>query len=228
MAVDEAAEVGHAIYATDSPASTGLFEASADHIFAGTFDLSAANRAAFRKTLGVMQMRNMIPQVVSQALQGFAACRVPGQARLLEMLVDARPAVRQQRLAGRVGPISCGGAPFAEQYLGRIADMLQRVIDVKHSCATDQVLPRLLPDPFGAVRQNRDRRTIFDSQTGRPLVPARTEAVAGFNGGEAHSRLRRRQFAIVPFFRPGGGSPWPFGEQAPPPFPPALPGCCPP
>src|SRR5215471_1679629 len=88
MAVDEAAEVGHAIYATDSPASTGLFEASADHIFAGTFDLSAANRAAFRKTLGVMQMRNMIPQVVSEALQGFAACRVLGKTRLLEMLVD--------------------------------------------------------------------------------------------------------------------------------------------
>src|SRR5262245_13989068 len=79
VAVDEAPEVGHAIDATDSPAGTGWFEAPADHIFAGTFDLSAANRAAFGETLGIRQMRNMIPQVVSQALQGFAAGRASGK-----------------------------------------------------------------------------------------------------------------------------------------------------
>src|SRR5260370_25046657 len=91
VAVDEAAEAGHAVDAADSPAGTGLFKASADHVFTGPFDLSAADRAAFGETLGVIQMRNMIPQVVSQTLQGFAADRVVGKVRLLHMLIIARP-----------------------------------------------------------------------------------------------------------------------------------------
>jgi hypothetical protein len=60
MAVDQAAEAGHAVNPADAPASTGLFEAAADHVFAGAFDLTTADRAAFGQSLSIMQMRNVV------------------------------------------------------------------------------------------------------------------------------------------------------------------------
>jgi len=63
---------GHAVHAADAPAGAGLFEAAADPVYAGTFDLAAADRAAFGETLGIVQMRDMVAQIVPQACQRWA------------------------------------------------------------------------------------------------------------------------------------------------------------
>lgn len=69
VTADQAAEAGHAVDAADAPAGAGLFEAAADHVFAGAFDLAAADRAAFGQTLGVVQMRDVVARIVPQTFQ---------------------------------------------------------------------------------------------------------------------------------------------------------------
>lgn len=63
VAVNQAAEACHAVDATDAPASTGLFQSVADHLLAGTLDLSAADRTPLGKPLGVFQMLGLTAQV---------------------------------------------------------------------------------------------------------------------------------------------------------------------
>jgi len=49
-------EIGHAIGTLGAPAGGGLFESAADEVFAGALNLAAADAAAFRETLAVVQM----------------------------------------------------------------------------------------------------------------------------------------------------------------------------
>src|SRR5690606_10010861 len=68
VAVQEGTEAGHAVDTAGSPAGAGLFEASADMILAGTFDLAAADALAQFQALGIVQVMLVGGQVVSQCV----------------------------------------------------------------------------------------------------------------------------------------------------------------
>ena len=55
VAVEQRAEIRHTTNPADTPAGTGLFESSADHVFAGSFDLAAADLAPLGQALGITQ-----------------------------------------------------------------------------------------------------------------------------------------------------------------------------
>ena len=71
FAVHVRAESDHSIDTPDSPPCSGLFESSADHVFAGPFDLAAADRPAFREAFGVVQVIDVRRQVRLQIVQRF-------------------------------------------------------------------------------------------------------------------------------------------------------------
>ena len=56
VAVDQAAQAGHAVDAGDASAGGVGFQAAADQVFAGAFDLAATDAAAFAQAFGVVQM----------------------------------------------------------------------------------------------------------------------------------------------------------------------------
>src|SRR5262249_52426794 len=68
VAVDEAAEVRHAIHAANSPPGTRLFQTTADHVLAGPLDLAAADGSPFGQSRRIVQRRDMGPQLVPETL----------------------------------------------------------------------------------------------------------------------------------------------------------------
>ena len=124
---------GHAVQVVDSPAGGGLIESAADEVFAGILDLVTADRASLAQAFGVVQVGHVIAEVVPQLIQARALRGVGGEgvAGFWPALVEALPTSFEQRGAERVGPGGRGGRAFVEQLLRRVADGLQRVIDIE-------------------------------------------------------------------------------------------------
>ena len=74
FAVEQAAQAGHAVDAGDAPAGGVGFQAAADHVFAGPFDLAAADAAAFAQAFGVVQVLGVGGQIISQFREGRLLC----------------------------------------------------------------------------------------------------------------------------------------------------------
>ena len=70
VAIQEAAEAGHAVDAADAPAGAGLFQSAADHVFTRAFDLPAADGTTVGETRGVIQVVSVRRQVAIQRIEG--------------------------------------------------------------------------------------------------------------------------------------------------------------
>ncbi len=70
VAVDQAAQADHAVDALHASAVGVGFEAAADQVFAGPFDLTAADAPTFLQTFGVVQVVGVRGEVFSQAVEG--------------------------------------------------------------------------------------------------------------------------------------------------------------
>ncbi len=159
VAVGEAAQAGHAVEAGDAPAGGVGFEAAADQVFAGSFDLAAADAPTLAQTFGVVQVIGVWGEVVPQAIEGGL---VSGAARNFAQRsegacqrVDPGPALLQQYLAGLRDP---GGRLLRSliKCLTDSCDVFEDVKDVENPVGMREVFALLFPEPLRAVCQHRD------------------------------------------------------------------------
>jgi len=68
VCVHDAAEARHAVGSADFPAGGVGFDSLANQIFAGAFDLTAANALAFTEPPGVVDVMLMGGEIVQQSL----------------------------------------------------------------------------------------------------------------------------------------------------------------
>lgn len=65
----ESTDSGHLVDSSDAPSCCGLIEPVADQLFAGTFDLPAADHKSVCQPLCVVHMVSVKPHVVVQSVQ---------------------------------------------------------------------------------------------------------------------------------------------------------------
>lgn len=122
VAVEEAARAGHAVSAAGASAGGVGCSAASDHVFAGPFDLAAADAAAFAQAFGVVQVMGMGGEIISQLMEGRWLCSwaqwrcvqwqrdgavVESVASGFPQGFNANPAVMQQGVAREFGPGEC-------------------------------------------------------------------------------------------------------------------------
>jgi len=72
FAVEVSAKAHHSVDSRDGPSCSGLLESAADHVFARSFNLAAADRFTRRKAVCVIQMVHVRTQIGLQACQRFS------------------------------------------------------------------------------------------------------------------------------------------------------------
>jgi hypothetical protein len=165
----------------------------------------------------MLMRRQIVQQLIDRGLLGLAALT----STVLNQGFDPGEAFTEQRLPRSICP-GCGLRGIGMQRLAQLRGVLQRVEDVQHAVGIAQMSTLLFPNPFRSVREDRDRRSVRQSQPLPPGFPATPKLFAVFNRSEGNANFRRRQGAFVPLLRSRRLSSIPLGKQADFHFPPAF------